>query len=307
MSRRNILALAAAVSATLLAAAAPAEAQSLIPKAAPKGAAPAEAPSEAQAKAWVAANLDTRGWIYAGHDEDGVMFVAEAVRGDDIMELDVRFEHFKPDVSDGVALRSMRVVYEIDCRSARMREVQIDGYSLNGLKGEEQEASHRGDWSALTPGGNGLEDYILGKCDEALAALEPKPVEGPASLARPDVDAWIARTLKPAGDAWLYYDSAGAAYVHGGARRTAPGTYAFAIRLELFEPVDGARSRRYDMELDCLGHRARFTAMTLHDQHNLAGAGKATEGRGDWISPAEPEDAIQADRTCDVVKALAEG
>ncbi len=299
----------AAAAALVLGAATAAQGQSLLPrpvtpagKAASAGAA-AVPKTDDEVEAWIKANLDTKGWIYVGHDDRAVSLVPEKADAGPVFDLTVRFEYFDPEkAGDPLSLKD---VAEIDCLGQRRRLVMVALYAEHGFKGRSQEEPIHEDWKPLNPD-NFLDSHALDLCADAAATPAYSPVEGPKSLAEADVQAWIARTLKPGADAYVFYDDDGVNYVHGPVSRAAGGGYLMSVRQEWFEPLGQAHlhSGLTRLELDCQGRRTRRMDVTAFADHNLSGA--SNSGPYDdqsWQPPHDGLEALQLDRLCAAAKA----
>jgi hypothetical protein len=259
--------------------------------------------TEQEWQSWAKAQAGGKDWIYVDHTATGALLVPEFVDMRPVFDLPLRMEFARP-LSEDPPILSTAEVVEVDCMNFRRRTLMIRGYPLNGMKGQPDDRALPDDWSAL--GDDSLTDvYIMEICEKARSMRWEGGDEGPETLSQADMDAWIAKTVKPGRDVFAFNDEAGANYVVGGAfSRTASGTLAFEVRLELYEPAGEKRSRSMKVELDCRGKRLKLGETRDYPQHNLEGAtSDSPPMREDWYAPADMLQSLSMTRLCDMAKA----
>jgi hypothetical protein len=250
------------------------------------------APDEAAVGAWVQTRLQLPEWRYVGYARIGALFVPAEIplRAGRVLA-PVRLELFRPEAApDGRTYRSMEVTIELDCADRTFVPRRYVAYAGHDLHDPIQDvpAPPSQAWTAVEP-----DDLANAELLKACAAAE-----GPRSLAEVDVLPWIARMVKPGGDAFAYYDSDGAWYVRGPMTGASADVVGFLGRSELFEPDAGARSRTVRVELDCSARRLRFSQLRDYPQHNLEGEGSPSETPAGWLPPETGEQSLQMDRLC---------
>lgn len=137
----------------------------------------------------------------------------------------------------------------------------------------------------------------------AAAPAQPQPAqaaEGPATLNAPDVEAWIALKIDPAGWTYLYFDGDGAYFtLPRDVSLTGDKTYRLEIREELFAPDEmGARSMLMQTELDCSGRRLRLPGTRTFSQHNLQARAEDRPPVEQWVTPQDDRERQQFDQLC---------
>ena len=267
--------------------------------------------SPAEVKAWIARYLETLDWRYVGYLPDGVNFLSRAQGApgpDGGLRAWTRVEFFRPRSYPAGAppVRSARQLLELDCRGARWRIVEIDGFSQNNLKGAQVvNTDPAAAWSAAgatTASGAGTLGRLCAMTRAAVAGETPPPsdVSDEATVRRWarryfDVANWtyVARTANAIWMADLKDAGAGAAEV----RRV-------RIRQEFFTPTTRearvTRSERELVEVDCKSRRYRALASQGFSGHELKGdAGPgAPVGRGWIVSVPDVTGHSMADRIC---------
>lgn len=298
-----------------------AQAQGLLPKprttapAAPAASAADPAPPDVDnadsVKAWIAANLDVRGWTPIFFDEMGISMAPEDVPlQPGGYTLQVRYEMWRlSKMPDGATYRSAMMTMKIDCAGSRVQETAMVIYDGNNLKGPPRTTAGPAaqKWVPLDPKDETAAVLLRGCGDKPAAGAAPSTDAPPRSQAEDDVFAWADSVKVEAGDdVMAYYDPSGLFFLRGKASKNASGVWLLPIRLEIFEPgADGARSAMMKVEVDCDGRRARIVENQGRTMHNLEGGTVRLPSR-DWHGPGDGMEALQMDVLCAMAASSAE-
>jgi hypothetical protein len=176
---------------------------------APKSTAPADIED------WVQHNLWPMGYFRLGTANDAVSYLQ--IRPDQdlrkpIVQVWIRYENFAPQTINDHTVRSLRVVYDIDCDGRRMHALSAEGFPDLNLQGAVDAVHMEGAW--MTPGPTTPNAQQIAYVCEAKAKIlagPPATAAGPRaapsastaaggpspprSTSDADVEAWIAENL----------------------------------------------------------------------------------------------------------------
>ena len=97
--------------------------------------------TEASVTQWVRAYLDTEDWYNTTFNSNFVRFTAAegmSRLADDRLRIWIRTEYFRPQYSEGDWYRSTMTLVEMDCAEGRFRELALDTYDHNNIKGAQE-------------------------------------------------------------------------------------------------------------------------------------------------------------------------
>jgi hypothetical protein len=103
---------------------------------------------------WIVSNIDDKDYAFSTYYDDAAVFysVAEAERTpQDSVRLWIRFERFRPLLTERGLMRSMRMLTEIDCKETRFRNLNSEEHPGSNLLGPAAEFKEDGEWTFSRP------------------------------------------------------------------------------------------------------------------------------------------------------------